>query len=40
MAHVTSIAFSISGRLLIAGYTNGDCYVWDTLLAKVIVALV
>ncbi|KAL0412494.1 UNVERIFIED_CONTAM: Guanine nucleotide-binding protein subunit beta-1 [Sesamum radiatum] len=32
---VTSIAFSISGRLLFAGYTNGDCYVWDTLLAKV-----
>lgn len=33
--HVTSIAFSISGRLLFAGYSNGDCYVWDTLLAKV-----
>ncbi|TYG36125.1 hypothetical protein ES288_D13G039200v1 [Gossypium darwinii] len=27
---VTSIAFSISGRLLFAGYSNGDCYVWDT----------
>ncbi|MFQ6649222.1 hypothetical protein Gotur_022860 [Gossypium turneri] len=24
---VTSIAFSISGRLLFAGYSNGDCYV-------------
>lgn len=33
--HVTSIAFSTSGRLLFAGYSNGDCYVWDTLLAKV-----
>ena len=33
---VTSIAFSVSGRLLFAGYTNGDCYVWDTLLAEVI----
>lgn len=33
--HVTSIAFSISGRLLFAGYSNGDCYVWDTLLAEV-----
>lgn len=33
--HVTSIAFSISGRLLFAGYSNGDCYVWDTLLAQV-----
>lgn len=33
--HVTSIAFSISGRLLFAGYSNGDCFVWDTLLAKV-----
>lgn len=32
---VTSIAFSISGRLLFAGYSNGDCFVWDTLLAKV-----
>ncbi|KAM1242808.1 hypothetical protein ACFX2G_035121 [Malus domestica] len=32
---VKTIAFSISGRLLFAGYTNGDCYVWDTLLAKV-----
>lgn len=35
--HVTSIVFSISGRLLFAGYSNGDCYVWDTLLAKVFV---
>lgn len=33
--NVTSIAFSISGRLLFAGYKNGDCYVWDTLLAQV-----
>lgn len=33
--HVISIAFSISGRLLFAGYNNGDCYVWDTLLAEV-----
>ncbi|GJN23793.1 hypothetical protein PR202_gb11472 [Eleusine coracana subsp. coracana] len=32
---VTSIAFSISGRLLFSGYSNGDCYVWDTLLAEV-----
>ncbi|XP_019165423.1 PREDICTED: guanine nucleotide-binding protein subunit beta-2-like [Ipomoea nil] len=36
---VTSIAFSISGRLLFAGYTNGDCYVWDTLLAKMVLNL-
>lgn len=34
-ANVTSIAFSHSGRLLFAGYSNGDCYVWDTLLATV-----
>ncbi|XP_026398472.1 guanine nucleotide-binding protein subunit beta-like [Papaver somniferum] len=33
---VTSIAFSSSGRLLFAGYSNGDCFVWDTLLAKVV----
>ncbi|KAL7002705.1 hypothetical protein U1Q18_003864 [Sarracenia purpurea var. burkii] len=32
---VTSIAFSISGRLLFASYSNGDCYAWDTLLAEV-----
>ncbi|XP_016502435.2 guanine nucleotide-binding protein subunit beta-2-like isoform X2 [Nicotiana tabacum] len=37
--HVTSIAFSISGRLLFAGYSNGDCYMWDTLLAKVVLNL-
>ncbi|KAM7251510.1 hypothetical protein ACFE04_023393 [Oxalis oulophora] len=36
---VTSIAFSISGRLMFAAYSNGDCYVWDTLLAKVILNL-
>ncbi|KAK8316378.1 hypothetical protein V6Z11_A13G036700 [Gossypium hirsutum] len=36
---VTSIAFSISGRLLFAGYSNGDCYVWDTLLARVVLNL-
>lgn len=33
--NVNSIAFSHSGRLLFAGYSNGNCYVWDTLLAKV-----
>lgn len=32
---VTSIAFSISGRLLFVGYSNGDCYIWDTLMAMV-----
>nr|GEU80507.1 guanine nucleotide-binding protein subunit beta-2 [Tanacetum cinerariifolium] len=37
--HVTSIAFSISGRLLFSGYSNGDCFVWDTLLAKVVLNL-
>ncbi|KAI3963450.1 hypothetical protein MKW98_022872 [Papaver atlanticum] len=31
----TSIAFSISGRLLFVGYLNGDCYGWGYLLAKV-----
>lgn len=34
-ANVTSIAFSVSGRLLFASYSNGDVFVWDTLLAKV-----
>ncbi|KAF9620345.1 hypothetical protein IFM89_011080 [Coptis chinensis] len=36
---VTSITFSISGRLLFVGYSNGDCYVWDTLLAEVVLNL-
>ncbi|KAG0625560.1 hypothetical protein M758_2G065000 [Ceratodon purpureus] len=36
---VTSIAISRSGRLLFAGYSNGNCYVWDTLLAKVVANL-
>nr|GEX13379.1 guanine nucleotide-binding protein subunit beta-2 [Tanacetum cinerariifolium] len=36
---VTSIAFSISGRLLFASYSNGDCFVWDTLLAEVVLNL-
>ncbi|XP_039140095.1 guanine nucleotide-binding protein subunit beta [Dioscorea cayenensis subsp. rotundata] len=36
---VTSIAFSISGRLLFAGYANGDCYVWDTLVAEMVLNL-
>ncbi|XP_020250494.1 guanine nucleotide-binding protein subunit beta-like isoform X1 [Asparagus officinalis] len=36
---VTSIAFSISGRLLFAGYSNGNCYVWDTLVADVVLDL-
>uniref|UniRef100_A0A2P2MU93 ERECTA-LIKE 4 family protein n=1 Tax=Rhizophora mucronata TaxID=61149 RepID=A0A2P2MU93_RHIMU len=37
--HVTSIAFSISGRLLFAAYSNDDCFVWDTLLAEVVLNL-
>lgn len=36
---VTSIAFSISGRLLFVGYSNGDCYIWDTLTAQVVLNL-
>ncbi|XP_071715966.1 guanine nucleotide-binding protein subunit beta-2-like [Rutidosis leptorrhynchoides] len=37
--NVKSIAFSMSGRLLFAGYSNGDCFVWDTLLAEVVLNL-
>ncbi|PKA57037.1 Guanine nucleotide-binding protein subunit beta-2 [Apostasia shenzhenica] len=36
---VKSIAFSMSGRLLFAGYSNGDCHVWDTLMAEVVLNL-
>uniref|UniRef100_A0A0C9QSG6 TSA: Wollemia nobilis Ref_Wollemi_Transcript_11855_1801 transcribed RNA sequence n=1 Tax=Wollemia nobilis TaxID=56998 RepID=A0A0C9QSG6_9CONI len=39
IATVTSVAFSFSGRLLFAGYSNGACYVWDTLMAKVVLNL-
>ncbi len=28
---VTSVAFSVSGRLLFAGYDDNECKVWDTL---------
>ncbi|KAL1920384.1 uncharacterized protein VTP21DRAFT_761 [Calcarisporiella thermophila] len=31
MCGITSVAFSVSGRLLFAGYDNFDCNVWDTL---------
>ncbi|KAI5084004.1 hypothetical protein GOP47_0000173 [Adiantum capillus-veneris] len=35
-AKVNSIAFSISGRFLLAAYSNADsdCYIWDTLTAE------
>ncbi|KAH7282141.1 hypothetical protein KP509_35G014500 [Ceratopteris richardii] len=37
-SRVNSIAFSYSGRLLFAAYSNAnsDCYVWDTLTAQVV----
>ena len=28
---ITSVGFSLSGRLLLAGYDDYNCYVWDTL---------
>lgn len=28
---ITSVAFSISGRLMFAGYDDYNCNVWDTL---------
>jgi len=28
---ITSVSFSLSGRLLFAGYDDYNCYVWDTL---------
>eukprot|EP00252_Welwitschia_mirabilis_P007565 TRINITY_DN1905_c0_g1_i1.p1 TRINITY_DN1905_c0_g1~~TRINITY_DN1905_c0_g1_i1.p1 ORF type:complete len:372 (+),score=42.81 TRINITY_DN1905_c0_g1_i1:352-1467(+) len=33
---VSSIAFSYSGRLLVASYSNGDCIIWDTVMAEVV----
>ena len=34
-AKALSIAFSNSGRLLFAAYSNGDCYIWDSITAEV-----
>jgi len=31
---ITSVAHSISGRFLFAGYDDFNCYVWDTLTGK------
>ena len=31
---ITSVAHSISGRFLFAGYDDFNCYVWDTLTQK------
>ncbi|KAL1915395.1 uncharacterized protein VTP21DRAFT_6853 [Calcarisporiella thermophila] len=31
MCGITSVSFSVSGRLLFAGYDNFECNVWDTL---------
>lgn len=31
---VTSVDFSISGRLLFGGYDDYHCYIWDTLRAE------
>ncbi len=31
---ITSVSFSISGRLLFAGYDNHECNVWDTFKAE------
>eukprot|EP01156_Anaeramoeba_ignava_P014174 Anaeramoba_ignava/a608412_333.p1 GENE.a608412_333~~a608412_333.p1 ORF type:complete len:345 (-),score=102.55 a608412_333:1074-2108(-) len=36
---ITSIDFSISGRLLFGGYDNFRCYMWDTLKGKEISVL-
>ncbi|KAK9108839.1 hypothetical protein Sjap_016899 [Stephania japonica] len=36
---VTSIAFSVSGRLLFVGYSNRNCYIWDTIMARVVLDL-
>lgn len=38
-ASVTSVAFSYSGRLLFAAYSNADCYIWDTITTEVLANL-
>jgi len=36
---ITSVAFSISGRFLFAGYDDFNCYVWDTLRGERVYSL-
>jgi guanine nucleotide-binding protein G(I)/G(S)/G(T) subunit beta-1 len=36
---ITSVAFSLSGRFLFAGYDDFNCYVWDTIKGKQVVVL-
>ena len=36
---ITSVAMSVSGRYLFAGYDDFNCYVWDTLTGKQVCAL-
>ena len=31
---ITSVAFSKSGRLLMAGYEDFNCNIWDTMKAE------
>jgi len=31
---ITSVAFSVSGRILFAGYDDNNCNVWDTLKVR------
>ncbi len=37
---ITSVSFSISGRLLFAGYDDFNCNVWDTLRGERVGVLV
>jgi len=39
MCGITSVAFSISGRYLFAGYDDFNCHVWDTLKGEKVYTL-
>jgi len=39
MCGITSVAFSISGRFLFAGYDDFNCHVWDTLKGEKVFCL-
>jgi len=39
MCGITSVAFSISGRFLFAGYDDFNCHVWDTLKGEKVYCL-
>ena len=36
MTGVTSVAFSLTGKILFAGYDDYNCYAWDTISGNLV----